>query len=108
MERFLKRASATPLIPSASSTRQPSKFCSWNCNGFSVRLNTDNKQNLDDFVKFIQNERPDVLTLQEVRMTRASEVECGAIIQRSRQNVCAVMQICLLCSKEEYLSIQFT
>lgn len=80
MDRFLQRAvSSKTLTPSVVSTRQPSKFCAWNCNGLSVRLNTDNKQNLDDFVNFILTERPDVLTLQEVRMTRASDMECGTI-----------------------------
>jgi AP endonuclease 1 len=93
MHRFLvsKTTLSTSVedrIKHTSSTQQPSKFCSWNCNGFSVRLNTENKHNLDEFVSFIQKEQPDVLTLQEVRMTRASEGQSGSIDHSKKSPKC--------------------
>jgi exodeoxyribonuclease III len=69
-------------------TRQPQKFTSWNCNGFSVRLNKENKQNLNDFIAFLEKEQPDVVTLQEVRMTRAAETRSGVIDPSKRSPKC--------------------
>jgi exodeoxyribonuclease III len=78
----------TQQIAASPSSLQPVKFCSWNCNGFSVRLNTENAQNLNAFVEFIEAEQPDVITLQEVRMIRSSNQTCGTIHHAKKSPKC--------------------
>lgn len=95
MHRFLisKGTLSTPAAIGAKEqhhgTRQPQKFTTWNCNGFSVRLNTENKQNLDDFVKFLEIEKPDIVTLQEVRMARSTGGHAGTIDPTKKSPKCS-------------------
>lgn len=58
---------------SRTATRQPRSFCTWNCNGLTVRLTKHNGSEIKEFLEFVRNEKPDVITLQEVRMKSGSE-----------------------------------
>jgi hypothetical protein len=60
--RTVSSSSATPL-------RAPMKIVTWNCNGLSSRLS--NADNLKAFVAFVEKEAPDIIFLQEVRMSAA-------------------------------------
>lgn len=91
MHRFLVTKTSCPdssLKEIKNSSAQPIKFCSWNCNGFTVRLNTENKQNLEDFISFIRSEQPDVLTLQEVRMKNSGNGRSGCIDHSKKSPKC--------------------
>jgi exonuclease III len=61
--------SSSSSAASGSSSSTPLKVVTWNCNGLSSRLASD--QDLGSFVRFVRREAPDVILLQEVRMAAA-------------------------------------